>query len=271
MERLKGKVAVITGGASGIGEASVRRFVEEGAKVVIADLQDAKALKIVDELGGAAVYQRTDVSQEADIIALMKRAVDEFGGLDCVFNNAGVGGASGSILETPVEEYEFTMRILVRSVFLGIKHGAATLLEHGGGTIINTSSVAGFRAGFAHHIYSAAKAAVLHLTRTTALELGERGIRINAICPGAIATPILAGETRAKAENIEMMKGFLAEMQSIPRAGLPIDIANAALWLASDESSFVHGEALVVDGGYSPGPRWSAQLPTLKQRRPLKL
>ncbi len=270
MDRLDGKVAVITGGASGMGEGTVRRFVEEGARVVIADIQDAKGHTLADTLGGAAVYQRVDVADEADVKAAVKRAVDEFGRLDCMFNNAGCGGAIGPIETTPVEDYDRTMNVLLRGVFLGMKHAAPVMKAQGSGSIISTASVAGLGGGRGPHIYSAAKAAVINLTRSVALELGESGVRVNCICPGGIATPLLAKGLGGGEDAVEMVRVALAGFQSIKRGGLPEDIANAALWLASDESSFVNGHALVVDGGLTAGTMWSQGPEVFRTYRPME-
>jgi NAD(P)-dependent dehydrogenase (short-subunit alcohol dehydrogenase family) len=253
--RLDGKVAVITGGASGMGEGTVRRFVAEGARVVIADLQDAKGHTLADSLGGAAVFQHTDVATEPDIEAAVGRAVDEFGRLDCIFNNAGVGGVITPIDETPLDGYNATIGILLTGVMLGMKHGARAMKRQGdGGSIISTASVAGLSGGRGPHIYSAAKAAVVNLTRSVALELAEHNIRVNCICPGAIATPLLARVAGNADEPMEELRRLLPNFQPLRRAGLPEDIAAAALWLASDEARFVTGQALVIDGGLTAGP-----------------
>ena len=248
MGRLDGKVAVITGGASGIGEGTVRLFAEEGARVVIADIQDGKGETLADTLAGAAVYQHTDVSQEADVKRAIDRALSEFGSLDCMFNNAGFGGTSGPIEEIPVDEYDATMAVLLRGVFLGMKHAAAVMKRQGHGSIISTASVAGLVAGYGPHVYNAAKAAVIHLTKSVAAQLGEDA---------------------DEAAVIEMIKPRLAEIAPIKRSGLPRDIANAALWLASDDSSFVTGHALVVDGGLITGRRWSDRAEALRARGPM--
>ncbi len=271
--RLDGKVAVITGGASGIGEGTVRLFVEEGARVVIADVQDARGETLADTLGGRAVYQRTDVCQEADVKAAVQRALDDYGRLDCIFNNAGRGGTVGPIAETPVEEYDVTMNILLRGVFLGMKHAAPIMKEQGSGSIISTASVAGIKGGHGPHIYSAAKAAVINLTRSVALELGESGVRVNCICPGGIATPMLGAAFRDQGMDestaLEAIKPVLAQFQPIRRSGVPDDIARAALFLASDESTFVSGHALVVDGALTAGRLWSEQPDFYRTHRPM--
>lgn len=262
MGKLAGKVAIITGGTSGIGRAAVRLFVAEGARVVIADIQDDKGKHLAEELGASAAYVHADVSREADIKTALDHALQKFGRLDCLYNNAGFAGVGGPIEATPVDGFDAVMGVLLRGVFLGMKHAAPIMKRQGTGSIISTASVAGLRAGHGPHVYSAAKAAVIQLTRSVAMELGESGVRVNCICPGGIATPIFGkafGLSDAAAENsVATMQAILAKIQPIQRAGLPEDIAKAALWLASDDSSFVNGHALVVDGGLTGGRMWSA-------------
>ena len=190
MKRLDGKVAVTTGGASGIGEATVRLFASEGAHVFIADVQDERGRSLAAQNEGSSVYLHTDVSKEADVQAAIRLAVDCFGRLDVLFNNAGFGGPGGPIESLAAEGWDATMGVLLRGVFLGMKHAAPVMKRQGAGSIVSTASVAGLRAGFGSHNYSAAKAAVIHLTRSVAMELGESGVRVNCICPGGIATPI---------------------------------------------------------------------------------
>ena len=261
MGKLDGKVAVITGGASGIGEAAVRLFVKEGARVVMADIQDDRGKSLTKELGAKATYLHTDVTRESDVKAMVDYAVQDFGRLDCMFNNAGAGGPMGPIEEIPVEGFNNTIALLLRGPFLGMKHAAPVMKRQGSGSIINTASIAGVRVVENDHIYSAAKAAVIHLTHSVAMELGESGIRVNCISPGFIATPIFqksAGITpEAFAQRLEAVKAVMATFQPIRRAGLPEDIARAALWLASDDSSFVNGHNLIVDGGLSNGRGWT--------------
>ena len=261
MGRLEGKVAIITGGASGIGAATVRLFAQQGARVLCADMQDEKGAKLAEDLGASAAYRHADVSRESDVKALVDDAVKRFGRLDCMFNNAGLAGVGGPIEATPAEGFDATMGVLLRGVFLGMKHAAPVMKQQKSGSIISTASVAGLRTGMASHTYSAAKAAVIHLTRSVAMELGESGVRVNCICPGGIATPIFGKAFGLDDEGADrvarMMRMPLAQMQPIRRAGLPDDIANAALWLASDDSSFVNGHALVVDGGLTGGRMWS--------------
>ncbi|HEX6029941.1 MAG TPA: glucose 1-dehydrogenase [Tepidiformaceae bacterium] len=258
MARLDGKVAVVTGGASGIGEGTVRLFAAEGAKVVIADVQESRGEKLAEELGTNTTFVRTDVSQESDVAAAVDLAVRKFGRLDCMYNNAGFGGVSGPIEDLDMAEYDRTMAVLLRGVFCGVKHAVRVMKPQGSGSIVSTASVAGVGAIFGPVVYSAAKAAVIHMSKALAVELAPFGIRVNAICPGGIATPIFGkgmGLTPEQADGtIEFMKTALAQSQPIKRSGMPSDIAEAALWLASDASSFVTGHALVVDGGITLAP-----------------
>jgi NAD(P)-dependent dehydrogenase (short-subunit alcohol dehydrogenase family) len=261
VSRLRGKVALITGGASGIGEATVRLFLGEGASVTIADIQDERGTRLAGELGERAAYIHTDVSRETDVEAAVAATVRRFGRLDCIFNNAGYGGVGGRIEAVSIAGFDETIGVLLRGVLLGMKHAAPVMKRQGGGSIISTASIAGLQAGFGPHVYSAAKAAVIQLTRTVAMELGEHNVRVNCICPGGIATPIFGKGLGMSAEDadaiVPMMKGILENLQPIKRSGLADDIAQAALWLASDDSTFVNGHALVVDGGLTGGRSWS--------------
>ena len=263
MGRLEGRRAVITGAASGIGEATARLFAAEGASVVIADLDDDRGKRVADEIGERARFVHTDVTQEHDVEAAVAAAVDTFGGLDCMFNNAGNPGSIGGIEDVDMAMFDRTVAIHLRGVFLGIRAAARVMKPQGHGSIINTSSVAGLAANYAGHDYSACKAAIAHLTRTTANELGEHGVRVNAICPGGIATSIFARaaglEGDAAQATVELMSSALGDMAPIRRSGQPIDIAEAALWLASDASSFVNGQAIAVDGGLTTGPLYREQ------------
>ncbi len=270
MGRLDGKVAIITGGASGIGAGTVRRFVQEGAKVLIGDLDVAKGEALVAELGDAAAFLETDVSQEEQVAAMVAEATDRWGRLDCLFNNAGFGGALGPIAKTTVDDYDLTMDVLVKSVFLGMKHAAPVMSAQGSGSIISTSSVAGLRAGYAPHLYSVAKCAVIHMTKSVALELGEQNIRVNAICPGIIATPLAAGRPSSSEEHIQQLRDAGAPRQLLGRVGEPADIANMALFLASDESEWVTGQEFVVDGGWDAGRPWSVWPKFARMERPIR-
>lgn len=257
MGRLEGKVAVITGGSSGIGRASAQLFVEEGARVVIADVMEERGQALADELGEGAAFLRVDVSQEDDVKGAVDLAVERFGRLDCMFNNAGIGGASGPIDMIPAIGFDITIAILFRSVFFGMKHAAPVMKQQGSGSIISTASIAGQRTGFGGHFYSACKAAVIHMTRSVAMELGPFGIRVNSICPGGIVTSIFGRGLGLDQDAAEGLYGKLGEIfqgaQAIGRPGMPEDIARAAVWLASDESSFVSGAAINVDGAVPDG------------------
>jgi NAD(P)-dependent dehydrogenase (short-subunit alcohol dehydrogenase family) len=259
--RLQGKVALITGGTSGIGAATARLFVQEGASVIVTGRNSDRGQQLAAELGARAGYVCGDVSREPDVEAAVGETVQRFGQLDCLFNNAGSSGPRGRIEDIPVGAFDEALGVLLRGVFLGMKHAAPVMKRQGAGSIISNASVAGLRAGISSHVYSAAKAAVIHLTCSVAMELGESGIRVNCICPGGIATPIFGkafGLPPDRAdETVPLMRRMLETAQPIKRAGLPEDIARAALWLASDESNFVNGHTLVVDGGLIGGRSWS--------------
>lgn len=271
MSELEGKVAVITGAASGIGEATAKLFVEEGARVVIADMQRERGEALASFLGEAATFIHCEVRQEDQVKGAIDLAVERWGRLDCMFNNAGFGGALGPLEDIPVEEFDMTFDVLVKGVFLGIKHATPVMRSQGSGSIINTGSIAGVTAGRGPLVYSAAKAAVIHMTKTAAMPLGESSIRCNCICPGAIATP-LSANTVGRPDSLiaERIEGY-RHQQPIPRPGIPQDIAELALFLASDRSSFITGQAIVVDGAGASGVFWADQKPAYKTHRPLKV
>lgn len=271
MDRLSGKTAIITGGASGIGAATAQLFVEEGARVLIADTQTERGEALAGRLGDAAAFRRVDVTREEDVREAVADAVKRWDRLDCIYNNAGFGGALGSIETTTVEEFDLTFDVLLKGVFLGIKHAAPVMRAQGSGSIISTASVAGLKTGESPHLYSVAKAAVIHLTRSVALELGEYGIRVNCICPGIVATPLAAGSSKASDASLKKLAAALAKSQALGRVGQPEDIARAALWLASDDSEWVTGHAQVVDGGAFAGRPWSRQGDWITADRPIKL
>lgn len=261
MGKLGGKVAVVTGGASGLGAAIATRFVTEGARVVIGDIADDAGHQVAAELGADARYRHCDVTREDDIEALVHTASQEWGRLDVMVNNAGAIGARGSILDITTADWDATMALLLRSVFLGMRFAGRVMVDQGqGGTILSTASIAAHSPGNGPHTYGTAKAGVVHLTQRVALELGEHRIRVNAICPGGIVTPLVLGALGLGAEHTEMMEDATAAMRPYPRTGRPDDVAAVAAWLASDDGEFVTGQAITVDGGESVGPRWSDQM-----------
>jgi NAD(P)-dependent dehydrogenase (short-subunit alcohol dehydrogenase family) len=262
--KLENQVSVVTGGARGIGAGIVRRFVQEGAQVVFSDLLTEKGRELEAEIGDDVAFYRADVTSPPDCEALMNFAVERFGGINCVVNNAGAGTEGGPIADISVEGFDRAIALLLRGPFLGIKYAVPHMK---GGTIINIASVAGLAGGYSSHTYTVAKFGVIRLTKSVALELAERGIRVNAICPGAIATAIFSGIFPAEmpADLVErspedIVAPWLAAGIPLGKAGFPADIANAALWLASSESSFVTGQVLVVDGGLTAGVPWSRML-----------
>ncbi len=251
--RLDGRIALITGGASGIGEATVRRFVAEGASCVAADLQADAGNALADELGDAVRFMPTDVTIESDVAAAVDHAVAEFGGLDVVFNNAGIIGAVGPLVATDVSAWDATIAVLLRGVFLGMKHGARVMIPQRSGVILSMSSTAGLTGGLGPHAYTAAKHAVIGLTRSGASELGQHGIRVNAIAAGNIATPMTADAITGDPEAVTTAHDFIEAVSPIGRGGYPADIAAAAAFLASDDAAYVSGHCLVADAGQTSG------------------
>lgn len=256
--QLDGKVAVITGGAAGIGLATARLFLAEGARVVVGDLQEGAAMDLVALHPERFAWRRTDVLFEDDVAGLISDAEQRFGGLDVLFNNAGYGGTIGPVESLNLESVDRTIGVLLRGVICGYKHGVAAMKRRGGGSIISTASVAGLIGGGAPLIYSTCKAAVIHLAKSAAVELAEDNIRSNAICPGTIATQLLSRAFGVAKEEAEPFRAFLADRaaagQRIPLIGEPDDIAKTALFLASDASTFVTGQAIAVDGGFAVNP-----------------
>jgi NAD(P)-dependent dehydrogenase (short-subunit alcohol dehydrogenase family) len=272
--RLDGKVAVITGGASGMGKATASLFVEESARVVIGDVQAEAAQAVADSLGPTCVAVRTDVTNSEDVAGLVRTAVERFGKLDVIFNNAGgvlreadgarrlpaeVDGARRRLADMSEDQWNGMVALNLTSAWLGMKHAIPYLIANGGGSIISTASVSAFMGMVGQAAYGAAKGGIVQLTRVCAVEYAEQGIRCNCICPGGTLTPLLY-ETPGSGDY-EATRSRLGNLQPIPRAGLPEDIAQAALWLASDESSFVTGQAIVVDGGWMA----SARTPTARR------
>ncbi|MEJ0041676.1 MAG: SDR family oxidoreductase [Rhizomicrobium sp.] len=262
MDRLKDKIAVVTGAASGIGRGTAELFVAEGARVLAADIQDEQGRELERRFNGQVKYHHCDVTSEDDIKSTLQAAKDHFGGIDILFNNAGAGGSPNTIEDMTGEAWDRSMNLLLRSVALGTRYAVPFMKERGGGSVINTASVAALQAGFGPLAYSVAKAGVIHLTTVSAAQLGRAKIRVNAICPGLILTGIFGAGARAMGANDQMvaaiddgMKAQAPDMQPIPKAGLPADIARACLYFASDDSEFVTGTHIVVDGGLTTGPR----------------
>ena len=257
-------VILITGALTGIGRASASAFAKKGAKVVIAGRRAPEGEALAKKLGAACVFRQTDVTVEDQMRALIALAVEKFDRIDCLFNNAGGPAQTGGIEGLEVDRFDAAMATLVRSVMLGMKHAAPQMRRQGSGSIINNGSIAGRLAGFSSSmVYGAAKAAVIHFTKCVAMELGESGIRVNSISPGAIATGIIGKAlglpVDAAEKTTDMMLEVYKTAQPIQRAGLTDDIAHAAVFLASDESSFINGHDLVVDGAITGGRNWTAQ------------
>ncbi|HWW47204.1 MAG TPA: SDR family oxidoreductase [Xanthobacteraceae bacterium] len=272
MALLEGKVGIITGATSGIGARTAELFVAEGARVVFTGRRKAEGEALAGRLGGSAIFVQADATLEDDWIRVVETAQSSFGRIDCLFNNAGGPAPTGSITSIPVEGFDAAIALLLRSVMLGMKHVAPVLMKQRSGSIINNGSVAGHQAGYSSSmIYSAAKAAVNHLSRCVAMELGEHNVRVNSVSPGAIATGILAkalGMEQTRADQLaEQMKAGFAKAQPIPRAGIPDDIAQCVAWLASDRSTFVNGIDIIVDGGMLGGKMYSPHQETLRQTK----
>ena len=248
MARLKDKVALVTGGASGIGEGTVRKFVEEGARCVVVDLQIERAQALVEDLGDTCLAFAADVASEEGVAGAVDFSVEKFGKLDIVFNNAGILGSVGPIKDISSEGWHRTIDVLLSSVFFGIKH-ATRVMEGNGGVIINTASTAGVRAGLGPHIYTAAKHGVIGLSQSVAPELGPKGIRCNVICPGGTVTGLTARLAVGDHTNLEEATKVIGSANPMGRGGRVEDISNAVCFLASSEASFVNGAVFVVDGG----------------------
>ncbi|MCZ0943695.1 MAG: SDR family oxidoreductase [Gammaproteobacteria bacterium] len=266
--RLEGKVAAITGAASGFGAATARLFVAEGCKVALGDIQEEAGRAVAGELGDSAVFTRCDVTAEEDVANLVDTAVSAFGKLDIMFNNAGIVGAVGPIDSTPTEEWKATLDILLNGVFYGVKHAARVMKPQESGAIVSMSSTAGILGGLGPHTYTAAKHAVVGLTKSAGAELCRFGIRVNCISPAGMATPMVANVTTGDPAAIEETKRSLAAASPLKgRPGLAEDVANAALWLASDESGYTNGHTLTTDAGTTTGS--SPNPPAFDQYQPM--
>ena len=273
MSDLTRKVCIITGATSGIGRRAAEIFVAKGARVIACGRREDLGRELETSLGAAKCrFVAADVTQEDDVKRVVAACLETWGRIDALFNNAGGPAPLGGIAGIPVDGFDAAFATNVRSVMLGMKHVAPVMVAQQAGSIINNGSVAGLRTGLSSSIvYSAAKAAVIHLTKCVAMELGEQNVRVNSVSPGGIATGIFGkalGVSKEKADaTSEMVKKGLAAMQPIPRAGLPEDIANAAAFLASDESSFINGHDLVVDGAVTGGRFWSVNQKGLQAMR----
>jgi NAD(P)-dependent dehydrogenase (short-subunit alcohol dehydrogenase family) len=254
------RVCLITGGASGIGAACVDAFLAAGYRVASGDLQAHKGKS------KGALFLKLDVSSENSFADAFEVVLERWGRIDCVVNNAAIAGVLGPIAEIPLEEYEYACGIIQRSVFLGMREAARAMQPKKRGAIVNIASIAGLAGGHGPHVYSACKAAVIGMTKSVALELAESGIRVNAICPGAIETPIHTGVADERwVERMDRIRPGLKDNQAIDRMGLPQEIAAAVLWLASDAASYVTGQALAVDGGLTAGRPWRLQPAFLRE------
>lgn len=252
--RLENKVAVITGGAMGIGAATASRFINEGCKVVIGDIQRGPGEAFAAQFGDQAAFAVCDVTKEDDVAALVDLAISRFGKLDIMFNNAGIVGAVGPIDTTPANEWNASLAVLINGVFFGMKHAARVMKPAECGSIISMASTAGLMGGLGPHAYAAGKHAVVGMTKNVAAELCHVGIRVNAIAAASMATPMVANVLTGDPSNIEEAKRILAEVSPLHgRPGLAEDVANAALWLASDESGYTTGHTLTTDAGATVG------------------
>jgi len=256
MGQLDGKIAIVTGATSGIGERIAEVFVAEGARVVGAGRRESEGRALEKRCGPSLSFIRTDVADEASVSAMIDHAVGRFGRLDCLVNNAGGGSPMVSITDVTSEQFSSVFDTNVRGVMFGMKHAAPIMRTQGAGSIITIASAAGLRAGISGHIYSASKAAVIHLSRSVACEISVQGVRVNTISPGGIVTGIFAkaaGLDGAKADRaLAVIEELFSSVQAVPRAGLTDDIARATVFLASDAASFITGQDFAVDGGLVP-------------------
>jgi len=263
-------VCLITGGASGIGAACVEAFAAAGYRVAFGDLQTAKGEALALKLGERVLFRRLDVAREEDFASVAHAVLERWGRIDCVVNNAAIAGVLGPIAGIPLDEYEYACSIIQRSVFLGMREAARAMQPRRSGSIVNIASIAGLTGGYGPHVYSACKAAVIALTKSVALELAESGIRVNAVCPGNVETPIHTGVTDERwIERMAKIRPTHRDDQAMDRMGLPHEIAAAVLWLASDAASYVTGHALAVDGGLTTGLPWRKQPSFLREFHPV--
>lgn len=258
-QELAGKIAIVTGGASGIGRATVELFVDEGAKVVIADIDTVRGEELAKKLGAGTRFKHTDVGNADEVQALVDFAVAEFGGLHIMFNNAGIGGINANrFIDDELKDFARVVNVNLLGVMLGSQRAARHMARHGGGSIINTTSISALKAGFGVMTYRASKAAVVHFTKCVAIDFAEYGVRVNCIAPGNIPTEMLSAPapdmTPEVAERVKTaIREVRMEGQPLKQQGTPRDVANAALYLASDRSALVTGLVLPVDGGITVG------------------
>jgi NAD(P)-dependent dehydrogenase (short-subunit alcohol dehydrogenase family) len=249
MERLQGKVAIVTGAGSGIGRAASLAFAREGARVLVADVVvegGEETAKMVREAGGQAIFVKTDVSRAEDVKAMVDSTISSFGRLDCAFNNAGISGGYVSLSRCPEDSWDRMIAINLKGVFLCMKYELPKMLKSGGGSIVNTSSIAGMVGDGGHPAYAASKHGVVGLTRTAAIQYAKAGIRVNAVCPGVIRTPM----TEQLFTESPELKSLMVSQQPMDRLAEAEEVARVVVWLCTDEASFITGHPLPIDGGY---------------------
>ena len=249
MNGIQDAVAIVTGGSTGIGRAAAHRFAEEGASVVLADVNvddGEQTVAAITDAGGEATFVETDVSDESDLEAMVQTAVETYGGLDFAFNNAGIEGRNEPVADQPDDNWERVIDVNLKGVFNCMRAEIPAMLESGGGSIVNTASIAGVVGFPGLSPYVASKHGVIGLTKTAAIEFSGDGVRVNAICPGVIETPMVQRSQEDSPEQMEQVKAATP----MGRIGQPEEIGDAAVWLCSDDASFVTGESLVIDGGY---------------------
>jgi meso-butanediol dehydrogenase/(S,S)-butanediol dehydrogenase/diacetyl reductase len=248
MGKLENKITIVTGAGSGVGEATAKLFAAEGARVVIADIDDAGGARVTGEIGSAATFRRTDVGVPSEVEGMIKFAVDQFGRLDVLFNNA-FATTFGPVAEMPLDGWHKTLSVTLSGVFYGMRFALPQMVAQGGGAIVNTASISGLGGDYGAGAYNAAKAGVVNLTRTAAIEYARKNIRVNAVCPGVIATPAVLNGLIARSRNPERARQRAEECHPMGRLGKPQEIARVVLFLASEDASFMTGSMVVVDGG----------------------
>jgi meso-butanediol dehydrogenase/(S,S)-butanediol dehydrogenase/diacetyl reductase len=246
MSKLENKVSLITGAASGIGAATAKMFAAEGATIIVVDIDESNGRRVAEEIGARGIFHKANVSEPLEVEAMVKLAVDRFGRLDVLHNNVATAGAVAPVGDMPIEAWQRAIAVSLSGVFYGMRFALPQMVAQGGGVIVNTASVSGLAADYMLGAYNAAKAGVINLTRTAAIEYARKNIRVNAVCPGSVATPALL---RAIGEGEG--RRLLEDHHPIGRIGLPEEIARVVLFLASEDSSFMTGSIVVADGGIS--------------------